>query len=186
MDTIKVETYAGDELSDADDEAIRRLGEVVYPPGSLDRFTFPESSPPPEIDWPPARRSRVFLVRRDGAVVSMSVLRPRRIKTPDGPMDVMALASVKTHPEYRHRGLGRAVVRAAFAYVDDGTFPLSLFQTGVPEFYRKLNCRVVDNPFVNSLGNDPQISPWWDDEVMIYPAEAVFPQGEIDLLGPGW
>jgi GNAT superfamily N-acetyltransferase len=91
-----------------------------------------------------------------------------------------------THPDCRGRGLGHAVVRAAFEYVDDGTFPVSFFQTGVPEFYRKLSCREVRNHAVNSLADDPGGCPWWEKHIMIYPADVPWPDGEIDLLGPAW
>ena len=101
-------------------------------------------------------------------------------------MDVLGLAGVKTHPDFRLQGLGARVVRATLAYVDDGTFPLSLFQTNVPGFYEKLGARLVDNRFVNSLAADPQGRPWWSGHTMIYPAGADWPDGEIDLVGPAW
>lgn len=181
-----VETVLQADLSEEDRALLNQLSAAVYPPEVLAAFDIPASAPAPEIDWPEARRSRRFLIRRDGRIVATSLLLPRRIRTPRGLMDVLALASVKTHPDLRHKGLGRAVVQAAFACVDDGAFPLSLFQTGVPEFYEKLGARQVENPFVNSLGQDPRRRPWWDKVAMIYPTDAHWPDGEIDLLGPGW
>ncbi|MEM9660155.1 MAG: hypothetical protein AAF961_17460, partial [Planctomycetota bacterium] len=98
------------------------------------------------------------------------------------------LARVCSHPEHRGCGLGELVVRAAFGVVDDGEFPWSLFQTTYPvqAFYNKLGAQLVKNPIVNSLGEDPQANPFWDEIIMRYPAKADWPKGVIDLLGPGY
>jgi len=79
-------------------------------------------------------------------------------------------------------------VRAAFDLVDDGTFPFSLFQTSIEiqPFYEKLGAYRVPNKIVNSLGEDPQASPFWDRIAMVYPADGDWPSGEIDLRGPGY
>ncbi|MFP4052294.1 MAG: GNAT family N-acetyltransferase [Phycisphaerae bacterium] len=186
MTDDRIDTVLSDELTQRDLEQLRALRDAVYPPQTRDEMRRPLSDPAPEIDWPPARRERYFLLRRHGELVATSRLIPRRIRTADGAMDVLGLAGVKTHPDFRKQGLGAAVVRAAFAGVDDGSFPVSLFQTGVPGFYRKLGAREVDNRFVNRFGQDPAERPWWDKVVMIYPADADWPDGEIDLLGPAW
>lgn len=108
----------------------------------------------------------------------------RKIFTLSGPMTVLALAGVCTSPESREKGLGSAVVKSAFVPVDSGVYPAALFQTGVPMFYVKLNCRMIDNPFCNRQNKaQPNISPWWDKHVMIYPANYAWPEGLIDLNG---
>jgi hypothetical protein len=61
--------------------------------------------------------------------------------------------------------------------------PLSLFQTGVPEFYEAMGARLVTNRFVNG---ESQENPFWDTCEMIYPATAGWPDGPIDLNGPGY
>lgn len=123
-------------------------------------------------------------------LAAVSMVFPRQIRTTQGPLRVMALAGVCTAPERRGQGLGAAVVRAAFDLVDSGMFSVSLFQTPVIEFYAKLGARKVTNRFVNSLWKpgDPHSAthPWWDPDVMIYPASAEWPEGEIDLLGAGY
>jgi len=186
MNEPTVETILLSELTEADTAAMQRLGQWVYPPGSLDRFTFPKSAPASERDWPEPQRARAFVIREGNEILAMSRLLPRRVHTQAGPLEVLALAGVKSHPNRRGEGLGRAVVRAAFARVDDGVLPVSLFQTGVPGFYRKLGCREVHNRFVNSLGEDPSQSPWWDKAAMIYPSAFDWPAGEVDTLGAGW
>ena len=115
---------------------------------------------------------------------------PRVVKTANGPLRVLALAGVCSAPELRGRGLGRRVVREAFGAVDRGEYAVALFQTPVPEFYAKLGARPVPNVFGNSrfkVGDRGTAErPWWDPHVMIYPAPFPWPEGPIDLLGPGY
>jgi hypothetical protein len=44
----------------------------------------------------------------------------------------------------------------------------------------------VTNPIVDSLAADPSVNPFWDEVVMRYPAVKHWPEGEIDLRGPGF
>jgi predicted GNAT family acetyltransferase len=181
----KIETLPVADLTDADTAALQQLREAVYPPGEHHRNE-PTSLPAPDIDWPEAQQERIFFVRDGRHIVATARFLPSRIRTTEGWLDIHALAGVKTHPDHRQKGLGRAVVQAAFEYVDNGTFPVSFFQTGVPEFYHRLGCREVSNPCTNCLAEDPTACPWWENHVMIYPADAHWPDGPIDLLGPAW
>lgn len=160
----------------------------------------------PEAPGPGEERVRRFLESRaknelelftvwagDRAIASATIF-PRTVQAESGMLTLMALAAVCSDPNSRGWGLGRAVVRAAFDEVDRGRFPVTLFQTGVPEFYRKLGARAVDNRFVNSRfdastatpGRGTADNPWWNPHVMIYPAAFAWPAGTIDLLGPGY
>lgn len=128
-----------------------------------------------------------FLISEGNKAIAHARIFPREIYTPDGLLKVAALASVCVDANHRGEGLGAAVVRCAFEMVDRGTFPVSLFQTGVPGFYERLGARSVDNKFVNSgCDKDAEASPWWDKYVMIYPGEYPWPEGTIDLNGPGY
>lgn len=137
----------------------------------------------------------LFVVWEGATPVATACTFPREIRTPRGPLTVLALAGVCSVPERRGDGLGRAITRAAFADVDSGRYPVSLFQTNVPDFYAKLGARVVTNPFVNSRfdPNDPaqagrgtREQPWWSTHAVIYPATYAWPDGEIDLQGLGY
>ena len=186
MNTHTVEEFLPSEISDADRDAMSELSAVVYPPQVMASVRFPASAPPPPRDWPVEQVERLFLIRHGERVIATSQLIPRRIQTAQGPLDVLGLAGVKTHPDFRLHGLGRLVVRAAFDYVDNGAFSVSLFQTAVPGFYEKLGCRCVGNTFVNRFGADPNERPWWDPNTMVYPASHPWMEGQIDLLGPAW
>lgn len=104
-------------------------------------------------------------------------------------MWALALAGVCSRPACRGKGLGKAVALDAFSRLaeEPQLFSVSLFQTGVPEFYRKLGARTVGNRFINSLDPErPLENPWWDEWVMVLPAEANWFDGRVDLLGPGY
>jgi len=91
-------------------------------------------------------------------------------------------------PEHQDRKLGRAIVEAALALVDQGVFRYALFQTTTPvrPFYEKLGSCEVDNPLVNSLADEPDKSPFWLDEIMRYPSTPGWPEGQIDMRGPAY
>ena len=98
----------------------------------------------------------------------------------------MALGGVCTHPEKRGLGLGAAVVRAAFSRVDNGSFPVSVFQTPVVDFYKGLGAAVCENNRWVDRKNeaDPTAHPWVPGEtLMYYPATFDWPSGEIDING---
>lgn len=103
-------------------------------------------------------------------------------------LPVLALAAVCTDPEYRGDGWGATLCRRAFARLVDPAMPdVCLFQTPVPDFYVKLDCRQVENRFFNSLDpDDPDRWPWNDPTAMIFPAEFPWPSGEVDLRGPAY
>jgi predicted N-acetyltransferase YhbS len=107
----------------------------------------------------------------------------REIFTTRGPLIVGALAAVCVHPGFRGRGWGADVVRAAWKYLPDIGAEASLFQTGVPEFYEKLGARLIHNRFVDVSG---PTRPFWDKCAMVYPATFAWPDGDIDLNGPGY
>ena len=103
-------------------------------------------------------------------------------------ISVLALASVCTDPDIRGRGLGVKITRKAFEQVGQPSWPdVSLFQTPVPQFYEKLNSRIVTNRFVNRRNaRDLEANPWRDPTVMIYPAKFAWPDGIVDLNGPDY
>ncbi|MEM8782259.1 MAG: GNAT family N-acetyltransferase [Planctomycetota bacterium] len=127
----------------------------------------------------------------DGAFVAVANTLRRTIHTPTGPVAVLGLAGVASDPTVRGGGFGKAVVRDAFARLDEEAVPHCLFQTGAARgFYEKLGATLVTNRFVNRAiadpEADPEASPWFDDCVMRYPAEAPWPDGVIDLNGPSY
>ncbi len=125
----------------------------------------------------------------DGSkVVGHAMIEQRTVATTAGPLDLLALSKVCSDPDRRGEGIGPMVVHAAFAPVDLGLLPFSLFQTSVAvrPFYERLGACLVEQPITNSHAADPTACPFWDDFVMRYPAPGAWPTGPIDLLGPGY
>jgi len=182
-----VECLSFDDLPPEDARRVAELSDLVWPPSvrksHLARFA---SDPPPPCDWSPTQRARLFVVRDAGQIVTKAGLSPRRILIACRHLTVLALRGVLTHPTYRRRGLGSAVVRAAFSLVDADDFPCALFQTEVPGFYERLGATCVQNPLTNSLAKQPGARPFWEPSAMLYPGGFPLPEGPIDTLGPGW
>ncbi len=111
----------------------------------------------------------------------------REIFTEAGTIPVGALWGVCVAESHRGQSFGAQIVRAYLDLSDQGEFPVGLWQTGKPDFYRKLGARAIDNPFINSRDpENPQTNPWGAEEIMIYPAEYPWPEGVIDLNGPAY
>ena len=140
-------------------------------------FTGPENQAP-----------RFFLVRKSNRIIANATLVSRVILTTEGPLTVAGLAWVCCDPDARGLGLGVVVSRAVFDLVDEGVFPFSLFQTSdvIRPFYEKLGAVLVENRVINSLADDPTETPFRDKLVMRYPADRHWPEGDIDLRGPGY
>ena len=136
---------------------------------------------------PATSKSSRFVILDGDRVVAHANIFVRRIYCGTEGMDVLALAGVCTDPKVRGQGMGVAIVRKAFEKLAELNLDVCLFQTGVASFYEKLGARKIDNQFVNSANATDQVAnPWWDKAVMIYPAEADWPNGKIDLGGPGY
>lgn len=167
--------------------SIVTLGKTVWPEHSpqgvetLADALLVESSAKPDFQF--------HVIWRDGVAVAAAQSFARDVIAEEGGgrlFTVLALAGVCTLPGERGKGYGAAVVRAAFARVESGAYDQSLYQTGVPDFYRKLGARTVENRFVNRMADDPQVCPWWNDFIMVYPQHGSWPGGLIDLNGPGY
>jgi predicted GNAT family N-acyltransferase len=188
MGNLPVESLDRRTLSEGDARAVAELLVKVWP-----RRTFDERVDILMNQWrdyrgPDAEFPRTLIIRENGRVIAHAAAMPRTIGTSQGDITILALASVCSDPEMRGRGLGEKVVRAAFDTVDHGPFAHSLFQTSrdVRSFYEKLGCGLVTNRIVNSLADDPTKNPFWDEIVMRYPAAKPWPEGDIDLRGPGY
>jgi hypothetical protein len=187
---MRIETLDRRNLNAADARAISQLVVSIWPkPGRTVEIVTADML----IRWrdyrgPESQHPRSFLIREGGRAIAHASFDPRTIGTSLGDITVLALARVCTDPAMRGRKLGQAVTRAAFELVDDGSFCFALFQTtdDVQSFYENLGAVRIHNRFVNSLADDPQANPWWSPVVMRYPSGPSWPEGEIDLRGPGY
>ena len=119
-------------------------------------------------------------------LVGHAAFLPRSIGTNRGRIS-MQLAAVCVTLEFRGQQVGRRVIEWVFDQVGQPKLDVALFQTGVPGFYEKLGARCVSNRFVNSTNTEaPEANPWWDEHVMIFPDTYDWPDGTINLPGPGY
>lgn len=163
--------------------------------------------PGPLVSEEPPRRYAVRVTSSDGSDggrwLGNAAVLVRTIGTATGDQRVLGLMDVATRPETRGQGLGQRLVRAAWSAVDDGRYPVCLLKTrDARGFYEKLGARVIDNKLIDSTvpGNDHHPAPphgpdghnrqyphaFGESFAMIYPANADWPDGEIDLRGPAF
>lgn len=173
-----------DQLPTETIQGARELCAIVWPP-SLDESQGLEIVP--EDDRP---ERFVAVTELKGRVVATAEGFKRIVHTERGELPVLALACVCTLPECRGMGLGKRTVETILKKVDDGLFPLALWQTGVPEFYMKMGAVKVLNRFVNRRHpQHPDRNPFWDVHQMVYAPGGglgVWPDGTIDLNGLGY
>lgn len=99
-------------------------------------------------------------------------------------IQILALAGVCVKPNFRGKNIGLELVKKSFEFVDNGNFNFSIFQTNVPDFYKRLNCKQINNIFINSKNtNNVKMNPWRDPFVMIYPDTYEIGNKVIDLNG---
>jgi len=185
---MQVEILDRRNLSQADARAIAELLVRVFPRRTLEERLDMLLGQWRDYDGPEEMFPRSAIVRDGPRVIAHAAVWPRTIGTSEGDITVLALAQVCSDPDRRGERLGQAVVRAVFDLVDHGPFAHSLFQTShrVRPFYEKLGACLVTNRIVNSLSETPYANPFWDEVVMRYPAAKRWPEGDIDLCGPGY
>ena len=128
-----------------------------------------------------------YCLYQDKELVGYAESIPLTIKIENNWLAVSGLGGLNVHSGWRRQGFGRVIVEAVFKRIDASEYPYCLFQTGIPHFYEKLGCRLIENKFVNSNDPvDPPRNPFWDEYAMIYPATAIWPSGTVDLLRKGF
>ena len=182
---LKVKEYWQHEFNASQARQIATLASEAFPdsPKTTDeRVALILDSEDPE-----QKNSRCFVIWDHETVVSFARTFNRMIFVEGQPIEVLALASVCTRESERGKGLGKMVVLKAFEQVDEGLSNVSLFQTGVPKFYEKLDCRCISNQVVNRQNQLlPDEYPFQDAHVMIYPSRFEWPDGIVDINGEAY
>lgn len=128
--------------------------------------------------------NKVFLLYKNKELIGHTEIFQRDIIIDAKEIPILALAGVCVRSDNRGQKNGYKMVKKAFEYVDNDKYGLSIFQTNIPEFYLKLNCKLIDNKFINSKSNiDINANPWRDPFVMIYSNDYKMRDGIIDLNG---
>jgi len=139
------------------------------------------------------KRPRHFLAYGDdGTLTGIAQVFPRTVKAIGANLqpciEVLALARVCSKPAVRGKGIGAALVGAAFLMVDEGAFGHCFFEvlsTNVP-FYARYGARAAQ-PCTECVDSTQPggPAPFWLDVTMVY-GDAEWPAGQLDTLGPGW
>lgn len=173
------ETLSREEILD-----VEQLIKATWPDPKVPTFTEEELL----LDFKQRCSGRTcYLFRQQDVLMGYAETFPRQIESEQGSIHCIALATVCVRDEQRGRGIGAQIVEYIFQRIPVENSGVCLFQTGVPEFYEKLNCKRIDNQIINSLNKEnPTANPFWDPYVMIYPKTYQWPEGTIDLKGKGF
>ena len=160
---------------------------------SLMNFTWPDDDTEKSVEEKVAgfyddhSKKICYCFYQDKELVGYAESIPLTIQIEDKWLNIIGLGGLNVHPDWRRKGYGRAIVEAVFKRIDSKEYPSCLFQTGIPHFYEKLGCKVIKNRFINSNNQlDPSKNPFWDEYIMIYPANADWPTGTADLRREGF
>jgi len=160
---------------------------------SLMNFTWPDDDTEKSVEEKVAgfyddhSEKICYCFYQDKVLVGYAESIPLTIQIEDKWLNIIGLGGLNVHPDWRRKGYGRAIVEAVFKRIDSKEYPSCLFQTGIPHFYEKLGCKVIKNRFINSNNQlDPSKNPFWDEYIMIYPANADWPTGIADLRREGF
>ncbi len=162
-------------------ERFAALAASIWSPGEppdVDKLLAEAATPDSEL----RSDEQAHMIRAGERVIAAARSFRRIVSVAGDSFPILALAGVCADERWRGQGLGAAVVRGAWARLD-GPMAVSLFQTAVPDFYRKLGARCLSVAIVRS-GHAAR--PFWDPFAMIFPAEAAWPEGPVDIRGPGW
>ena len=128
-----------------------------------------------------------YCLYKDKKLVGYAESIPLTIKIEKNWLKALGLGGLNVHPDWRVKRYGKAILEAVLKKIDSGEYPFCIFQTGIPNFYEKLGCKVIKNKFINSNNQvDPFKNPFWDEYVMVYPASARWPTGTADLRREGF
>ncbi|HEV8637532.1 MAG TPA: GNAT family N-acetyltransferase [Chloroflexota bacterium] len=121
-------------------------------------------------------------------VVGHAGIVPRTVAVDGRPIAVGGISGVWTAPEHRRRGVGRAVMAAAAAFMRDelgAAFGLLLCLPELEPFYQRLGWRGFPGPLVFE---QPGRRITWPLSVMVLPwaPGTEWPRGTIDLRGLPW
>jgi predicted N-acetyltransferase YhbS len=95
-----------------------------------------------ELD-PSFRPEHAILAEEDGRIVSHVRIFQRPVRVGSATVTHGGIGGVATDPEYRKRGLASECMKAAFRYMHERGYGLSILFTGLHDFYRKLGWEIA-------------------------------------------
>lgn len=128
----------------------------------------------------------ILLVESAGRIISHAEVFERRLSFAKDRITVGCLAGVCVAPAHRNNGIGTKISVEALRIATRANKRVALFQTNIPEFYKRLGCRIVSNEFIDSTREDRNRSPWWQPHVMIFPSKFNWPEDRVEMNGSGF
>jgi aminoglycoside 2'-N-acetyltransferase I len=150
----QLEVVASKELSDATKAELRTL--------LLDSFGGDFT----DHDWQHGLGGMHVIALDDGRTVGHAAVVGRRLYVGDAVYDGGYLEAVAVHPQWRRRGIGAEVVRAANAVVIE-TYPIAALSTHMAAFYERLGWERWHGPAHVVRGGLWVRHPDEDDGVMV-------------------
>lgn len=92
-------------------------------------------------------QQRTFGAFVGGRLVSHARFHFRPIRIGRATLNMIGVCEVVTHPDYRRRGLGHAVMKEAIAWMESQRHHFCLLHTGVHPFYAGLGWGTIRQPF---------------------------------------
>ncbi len=154
MSELQLHVRSGKSLSPAQSAGVLALCSLAY-----------------EEDYGPALRSFTeathVLGRLEGRLVSHALWITRHLQPGErAPLRTAYIEGVATHPDFRRRGIGAAVMREVRRQLDElETFDLAALSPAQPEWYGRLGWERWRGPLFIRTPNGRQATP--DEEVMI-------------------
>ncbi|MGO9454759.1 MAG: GNAT family N-acetyltransferase [Candidatus Binataceae bacterium] len=135
--------------------------------------------------WSPAQW--YIIARHDGAMVGRMAIVKREIAVGGNKFAVGGVAGVATRPEWRHRGVASALLRAAAEFVSENLhcrFALLLCRPGVAPVYAQAGWERVEAETSCDQPTGRAIYPLFT--MILRLASDPWPAGPIDLCGLPW
>jgi aminoglycoside 2'-N-acetyltransferase I len=128
-----------------------------------------------------------LLVRCQGVLACHLAITERVARAGGRPVRVAGIGGVMTPPEWRGRGLARAAMNEAAAFISTdlrAEFGFLLCSESLVRFYRGLGWeRLSETVRYDQSGGKED----WAEEAMILPCtDRAWPKGAVDLCGPPW
>jgi len=127
------------------------------------------------------------LVNRDGQLVGRLGVLDSKVSVANEIIRVGGIGGVATKPEFRHRGVARAMLARAAEFMKSDLkieFGLLLCRHEVSPVYAKMGWLIVPGPTTFTRVG---IAATYQSDTMILPlGETAWPVGPIDMLGLPW
>lgn len=178
-----ISVIANEERTLEDSHQLRKLAEAVYPPSESG------NSPEEQMTWASTELSVVVRQEPEGDIVAHAGVLARQCLLDERPVLVGGVGGVKSHPDLRVKGLGRAAMTRAVGILRDdlsAEFGLLVCPSTALGFYKKLGWREFPGSLWIEQPDQGRVE-FTMNHVLVVPLRSDAPdRGSIDLCGLPW